>query len=238
MASLLHAIYPAHCASCGETVEGDGGLCGPCWRETQFIMGHVCEGCGTPLVGESDGQKDYCDECMSIARPWSAGRSTLVYKGNGRRLVLRLKHGDRPDIAVPAARWMANAARPLIVPGMVIVPMPSHWTRMFRRRYNQAAEIARALGRVTGLSVAPNALIRVTGGETQGGKSYDQRFANLQNAIKPHPRKGAVLSGKPVLIVDDVMTSGATLAAATEAAFAVGASDVKIVTLARAVHDA
>lgn len=233
MQSLLRAIYPAQCASCGEIVEGDGGLCGPCWRETRFVTGHVCDKCGVGLPGESDGHLDLCDDCMTIARPWSQGRTALDYAGNGRRLVLAFKHADRPDIAEPAARWVARAAQPLFTPGMLIVPVPSHWTRLYRRRYNQAAELARALGRATGHGVLPTALVRTRGGETQEGKTVDQRFANLHGAVRPHPKRGTALEGKRILIVDDVMTSGATLAAATEAAFVAGAADVKIATLAR-----
>lgn len=233
MQSLLRAIYPAQCASCGEIVDGDGGLCGPCWRDTRFVTGHVCDKCGIGLPGHSDGHVDLCDDCMTIARPWSRGRTALDYEGNGRRLVLAFKHADRPDIAVPAARWIAAAAQPLLSPGMVIVPVPTHWTRLYRRRYNQAAELARALSRSTGLTVLPSAMVRTRGGETQEGKSLDARFANVQGAIRPHPKRGAGMSGKEILIVDDVMTSGATLAAATEAAFVAGAKDVKIATLAR-----
>ena len=237
MQSLLTAIYPAHCASCGETVEGDGGLCGSCWRETQFVFGHACDLCGVPLPGDSDGARDHCDACLSIARPWAQGRTALLYKNNGRRLVLQLKHADRPDIAGPAAVWMAQAATPLLAPGTLIVPVPAHWTRMVRRRYNQAAELARALGRVTGHRVASNALVRSRGGATQEGKSFDERFANLQGAVRPHPRRAEVLIGRRVLLVDDVMTSGATLASTTEAAFAAGASEVRVVTLARVASE-
>jgi predicted amidophosphoribosyltransferase len=237
MQSLLRAIYPAQCASCGDIVEGDGGLCGPCWRETRFMTGHVCDRCGIGLPGQGDGAVDLCDDCMSIARPWSRGRTALAYSGNGRRLVLALKHADRPDIAVPAARWIAGAAASIVTAETVIVPVPANWTRLYRRRYNQAAEIARALGRETGLAVLATALIRARGGETQGGKTFDQRFANLQGAIRPHPRRGPALAERDILIVDDVMTSGATLAASTEAAFAAGAADVKIATLARVARD-
>lgn len=237
MQSLVRAVYPAQCASCGEIVDGDGGLCGACWRETRFVLGHVCDTCGTPLPGEEDGGTDQCDDCMHIARPWRRGRTALTYDGIGRRLVLGLKYADRLDIARPAARWMARAIEPITTPGMVIVPIPSHWTRMFRRRYNQAAEIARALGRETGMAVLPNALIRTRGGETQGGKNFDARFANLVGVIQPHPKKGADLAGKDVLIVDDVMASGATLGAATEATYVAGARVVCIATLARVAKD-
>lgn len=233
MQSLLRAIYPAQCATCGEIVDGDGGLCGPCWRETEFITGHVCDKCGSGLPGDGDGHVDLCDECMQIARPWKQGRTALNYAGNGRRLVLSLKHADRPDIAEPAARWIARAVQPIVTSDTVIIPVPSHWTRLYRRRYNQAAELARALGRHTGLDVLPAALVRTRGGATQEGKTFDQRFANLQGAIAAHPKRGAAIADRSVLIVDDVMTSGATLAAATEAVHAAGATEVRVATLAR-----
>lgn len=238
MQSLLRAVYPAQCASCGAMVEDDGGLCGPCWADTRFMTGHVCDACGLGLTGDGDGNRDLCDDCMTIARPWSRGRTALHYSGNGRRMVLALKHADRPDIATPAARWIAGALGPLVTPGLTIVPVPSHWTRVYRRRYNQAAELARALGRTTGLGLLPAALVRVRGGRTQGGRTFDDRFANLQDAIRPHPRRGPAMADRDILIVDDVMTSGATLAAATEAAFAAGARDVRIATLARVARDA
>lgn len=237
MQSLLAAIYPPQCVCCGGPVDQGRGLCGPCWRETRFEAGNVCTLCGIGLPGEGDGAFDRCDDCMTLARPWSQGRTALKYSGNGRRMVLALKHGDRPDIAVTAAGWMARAAQPILVSHMLIVPVPAHWTRLVRRRYNQAAELARALGRHSGLAVAPTALIRPARGETQEGKTLPERFANLQGTIRPHPQHGSALCGRDVLIVDDVMTSGATLAAATEAALAAGAQDVRIATLARVARD-
>ncbi|MBV7411050.1 ComF family protein [Maritimibacter sp. DP1N21-5] len=235
---LIDAVYPAQCASCGEPVNDDGGLCAACWRETHFVTGHACDLCGAPLVGEGDGQTDCCDDCLTIARPWDHGRTALLYKGNGRRLVLSLKHADRPDIAIPAARWIARAAAPVLTDEMIIVPVPAHWRRLLKRRYNQAAELARAMGRSSGLKVETRALVRVKGGDTQEGKSFDQRFAYLEGAIRPHPKFGSALSSRDVLLVDDVMTSGATLAAATEAARLAGAKQVCIATLARVVRDA
>lgn len=237
MQSFVKAIYPSVCVNCGTEVDSDGGLCGPCWRDTHFVTGHVCDKCGVALVGDADGQADVCDDCLSIARPWSRGRTALAYRDNGRRIVLSLKHADRPEIAGPAAKWIAHATRDILEPDLCIVPIPSHWTRMFRRRYNQAAELARALHKETGLSIAANALIRIRGGETQEGKNFDQRFANVAQTIQPHPRKSNAIKGARILLVDDVMTSGATLAAGTEALFVAGAQEVNVVTLARVARD-
>lgn len=236
--SVIRAIYPAQCVACDALTEADFGLCGPCWRDTRFIGGLVCDSCGAPLPGDDPGTPVQCDDCMTIARPWERGRAALVYTGVGRRLVLALKHGDRTDLAPPLARWMAQVARPLVQPDCVIVPVPLHWVRLARRRYNQAALLAHQLGRLLDKPVCPDALLRPKKTKPLEGHNRDARFAALGGAIIPNPKRRDNISGKPVLLVDDVMTSGATLAAAAGAISAAGAAHVSIVTLARVVKDA
>ncbi len=145
--TALRMIYPARCVSCGDRVDSDFGLCGPCWRETPFIGGLVCDLCGTPLPGTTnEGASVHCDDCMTIPRPWAQGRSALIYRGNGRKLVLGLKHGDRTDICHPAAVWMARVAKPMLTGTEVLVPVPMHKWRYLKRRYNQAALLAQEVG--------------------------------------------------------------------------------------------
>ena len=237
MQRAIRAIFPAHCLACGTLVIDDGGLCGPCWRDTPFIIGLVCDKCGTPLPGFGDGHTVLCDDCMTIPRPWDRGRAALLYRGQARRMVLALKHADRTDIAAPAARWMLKAARDIVAPSMVAVPIPSHWTRLVRRRYTQSALLANEFAHFAGIDLVSDALIRARFTQLQDGKGRDARFANLAGAIQPHPRRGAALAGRDVLLVDDVMTSGATLAAATRACHAAGARRVSTVTLARVAKD-
>ncbi|MBD3679773.1 MAG: ComF family protein [Rhodobacteraceae bacterium] len=237
MQRLLRLIYPPTCVSCEALVEEARGLCGACWRETPFIAGLACDLCGTPLPGEAGGI-EHCDDCLTIARPWAKGRAALLYKDNGRRVVLALKHGDRLDLAIPAARWMAAAGRHILTPGALLVPVPVHWLRLARRRYNQSAVLAQALARQTGLKVLPDGLVRTRRTPVQDGMGRDERFRNLQDAIQPHPRRARILQGREVILIDDVMTSGATLAAATEAAHAAGATRVSMLALARVAKDA
>ncbi len=239
MQSALKLLYPERCVSCGEPVEGMFGLCGACWGKTPFISGAVCDVCGTPLPGDDEpGECLKCDDCMQINRPWSRGRAALLYKDNARRLVLSFKHGDRLDLANPAAGWMARAIAPIQEQGMLLVPIPIHWTRLLRRRYNQAAILAQALARSTGLEYAPDYLIRPRHTQPHDGMSLNERFGNMQGAIVPHPKRGPKLEGRKVLLVDDVMTSGATFAAAAEACNAAGACDVFALSLARVAKDA
>jgi predicted amidophosphoribosyltransferase len=206
MQSLLRLIYPAQCISCDALLADDMALCGTCWRNTPFIAGTVCDACGVPLPGEGDGRVDLCDDCLTIARPWASGRAAPLYKGNARRMVLSLKHGDRLELAKPAARWMQSAAAPL-------------------------------LARLTGATYVPDALIRSRRTAVQDGMSLNQRFQNMSQAIAPHPKYSHALTGKNVLLIDDVMTSGATLAAATEACAASGATRICVLVLARVAKD-
>ena len=236
--SIIRAIYPAQCVTCDAQTEAEFGLCGACWRETQFIGGLACDTCGAPLLGEDQGEVVQCDDCMTIARPWDRGRAALIYTGIGRALVLRLKHGDRTDLARPAAMWMARMARPLLHDNTVLVPVPLHWVRLARRRYNQAALLAHGLGNALGRPVCADALLRPERTKPLEGHSRDARFAALTNAIVPNPKRVSVIKDRSVLLVDDVMTSGATLAAGAEALKAAGAANVSIVTLARVVKDA
>ena len=120
---------------------------------------------------------------------------------------------------------------------MVIVPVPVHRWRLLTRRYNQAALLAHALGRETGLTVLPDALIRTRPTGTQDGKGREARFDNLSGAIRAHPVRGNALSGRNVLLLDDVMTSGATFAACADAAHAAGASSICVLALARVAKD-
>lgn len=229
--NVVHACYPPQCVACAALTDEDLALCGPCWREAGFLSGLVCDACGASLPGEDAGLV-HCDDCLRSPRPWSRGRAALPYAGPGRALVLRLKHGDRPDLAPALGLWLARAAAPLLVPGQVLVPVPLHWTRLLSRRYNQAALLAHAAGRALGLPVLPDALGRSRRTPSMGHLGRAARADAMAAAIRPRRALGG-----PVLLIDDVMTSGATLAAAAEAATEAGATDVRVLVVARAQRE-
>ena len=236
--TVLETVFPPHCLSCQGMVSQVGGLCPDCWREAHFIDGMICDKCGVPLPGESSDTAELCDDCMTIARPWAHGRAVFVYKGTGRKLVLGLKHADRQDIAPVAGKWMVRASEEVLTPDMIVAPIPLHWIRFWRRRYNQSALLAREIARQCGLTYAPDLLKRKKYTRSLDGLSRDDRFALMQSRISISPRYANEISGRDVLIVDDVMTSGATLAAASEACYVAGARQICIVALARVQKDA
>lgn len=234
----LNAIYPARCLTCGATVDGDFGLCGSCWRDTSFIGGTICDACGVPLPGADTGDAPQCDACLQTPRPWRQGRAAMLYRDTGRKLVLALKHGDRQEIAHPAGLWMSNAASDIITRNTLIAPVPLHWQRMIKRRYNQSALLAKALSGRVDRPWCPDLLQRFRRTRSLDGMGREDRIATVDKAIRVHPRRRHRLIGRPVLLVDDVMTSGATLAACTRACLEAGSGPVNVVTLARVSKDA
>lgn len=235
--TAVSLIYPPRCIPCGGLVESDFGLCASCWRETRFLGASVCDSCGTELPPGGHGEVSHCDACLQSPPPWAQGRAALAYSGVGRRLVLSLKHGDRQEIARPAGVWMAARMRPLVAPDTLVVPVPLHWRRLLKRRYNQSALLATRIASALELRVCVDALVRRHATQSLDGKTRAQRFETLEDSITAHPRNGALIAGREVLLVDDVLTSGATLGVSTLACMQAGARKVSVVTLARAIKN-
>lgn len=157
----------------------------------------------------------------------------MLYQGVARRLVMQLKHGDRQDIAAPAAHWLAEAVAGLLPVDTLVAPVPLHRWRRVRRGYNQSALLSRRLAGHLGLCDLPDLLQRPHATPSLDGKTRAERHRILSGALRVNPRHAAVVAGRPVLLVDDVMTSGATFSAATEALHAAGSGPVTVLALAR-----
>lgn len=177
-----------------------------------------------------------CGACAARPPLLTTMRSAFVYNDASRRLVLGFKHGGRTDALVQFARWMARAGAEALDGADALVPVPLHPRRLLSRRYNQSALLAAALGRQTGLPVDAASLRRARATSTQGGKSAKGRHRNVAGAFKVRTRYRDRITARRLVLVDDVMTTGATLQACARTLLRAGASQVNAVTLSRVVR--
>jgi predicted amidophosphoribosyltransferase len=161
-----------------------------------------------------------------------------LYRGAGRNLILAFKHGDRTDIAIPAGQWLYQAVHPHLSGVDVIAPVPLHRLRFLRRRYNQASLLAKNVASLSGIPFCADLLVRPRGLGGLEGLGAVERAEKMRGAIEPNRRRAHLISGSKVLLVDDVLTSGATLRAATQACLTANAKEVCVATLARVAKDA
>jgi ComF family protein len=232
---VLDVILPPLCLRCGAVVDAAGSLCVSCWRGLSFIAPPRCDACGLPFEVDI-GAPALCGACSVRRPPFERARAVFVYDEHSRRLVLAFKHGDRTDAAPAFASWMVRAGADVLADVELIVPVPVHWTRLFLRRYNQAALLAREIARLRGLAFVPDALLRRRRTPMLAHKGALERRRLLQGAIVVPPRRADRVRGRRVLLVDDVHTTGATLTACTRALLHADAAAVDVLTLARTVR--
>ncbi len=201
-----------------------------------FLADPMCRRCGIPFDHDPGGELT-CGACLRRAPPFERARAVLRYDDASRRLVLGFKHADRTEGASAFARWIVRAAADLIGDCDLMAPVPLHWSRLFARRYNQAAMLSLSLGRHCDLPVLPDLLLRRRATRSQGRLNADQRRRNVAGAFSVRPALQGRLSGRRLLLVDDVMTTGATVAACARTALAAGARGVDVAVVARAVRE-
>lgn len=235
----LDLLLPPRCLGCGGPVGTAGTLCAGCWRGVAFIAPPLCARCGYPFEfdpGEFDpGEGALCAGCTRDPPEWDRARAVFRYDDGSRGLVLGFKHGDRTYAAKAFGGWLARAGRELLEEADLLMPVPLHWTRLFSRRYNQAALLAAAVAKVSGVAVDPTILVRKRRTPPQGHLDRTMRRRNVREAFVVAPRKRAKIAGRRIILIDDVLTTGATAEECAIALRRAGARGVDVLTLSRVV---
>lgn len=232
--AALDAVLPPLCLACGAQVAEPGSLCGACWERITYIGPPVCAACGLPFAVDA-GPEMLCGACLAEPPPFGRARAVFRYDGASRALVLRFKHADRIEGAPAFARWMARAGAELLKGCDLLVPVPMHRWRLFLRRYNQAAVLAMALGRLSAIPVATGVLIRRRRTPPQGHLGRAERASNVKGAFATASFAPSRLEGRRVVLVDDVLTTGATVGECARVLRKAGAAQVDVLTLGRVV---
>lgn len=225
-------LFPPVCAGCRRHVSQPGSLCAQCWPQLRFLEKPWCEVMGTPFTHDM-GAGFLSAEAIANPPPFERARAAVSYTGVARQMAQGLKYSDRTHLAPWMARWMLRAGAELVADADVVVPVPLHWRRFLQRRFNQSAELGRVVAELSGLPFAPMALTRVKVTRQQVGLRRNEREANVRAAFRVLPGREIEVRGRRVLVVDDVYTTGATVAAVARALKKGGASAVDVLTFAR-----
>lgn len=232
----LDFALPPQCLACSKPVTESGGLCVQCWGALKAIERPYCERLGTPFPA------DYGPGLLSpaaIANPPSYDRARAVarFDGAARELVHRLKYADGVHLARPLGGMMARAGRELLAPDALVLPVPLHRGRLWTRRFNQAALLAREAARLSGAELRSDILLRVKPTRPQVGLTAAERAANLSGAFRLSDGAGAAIRGRRIVIVDDVLTTGATVERLSRLVRRAGAKSVDVLVFALVVKD-
>lgn len=230
---ILNSILPPRCIKCGKILYEEDGLCPDCFNEISFITQPYCQKCGHPFETEPDGHKMICGACLKTKhRPFRMSRSAFKYDEGSKNLILSLKFMDKTENAKVLARWLRLAGKDIFAAGVdEIVPIPLHYTRLIKRRYNQSALLAKELSKLVRLPVDYDCVERHKKTRPQVEFSGHDRVRNVKDAFRAkHPDK---IRGKRIVLIDDVITTGSTLKECALALKRAGAKSVDTLTVAR-----
>ncbi len=239
--AVLDAVLPPQCLSCGDVTQTPGALCPACWARIVWLAPPLCARCGAPFEFDPDPhgtEGALCGPCLAAPPAFERARAVFRYDEASRGLILAFKHADRTHAAPSFGQWLARAGAEVLADADIVTPVPLHWTRLAWRRYNQSALLAHAVARASGRSCLPDLLRRIRRTPTQGERGRAARERNVRRAFAVSERYRPLLSGRRVVLVDDVLTTGATVEECARVLTESGAASVAVLTLARVVRPA
>lgn len=238
LSSLAELIVPPICPGCQRRLLQAGVLCGSCWKGVTFIDKPLCDRLGVPLPFGLPGIGPMLSaEAIRNPPAWNRARAAIVYEpdGLGARLIRALKYSDRHDLRALLVSWLTQGGRDVLADAELIVPVPVSWRRLVQRQFNQSALLACDVARTTGCAWIPDALTKIRETRPQVELSGAQRLENVKGAFAVGRGKEQAIEGRRVVLIDDVITTGATMTAATRALLAAGPARVDVLAIARVV---
>jgi ComF family protein len=230
----LDLALPPRCVGCGDRIDAAGLACARCWSKLTFITPPLCACCGAPFDVAIEGTAR-CAQCYAAPPAFDRARAAVVYDEGSRGLILGFKHGDRLNAAPVFGAWVAQAGAELLADADIVAPVPLHRWRLLKRRYNQAALIAGQAAKRSNTAHIPDLLERARATPSQGEMGRTARIRNVAGAFRLNPRHADRVKGSRVVLVDDVLTTGATVDACARVLRRGGAARIDVLTLARVV---
>ena len=232
---LLDIVYPPHCISCGVDIDKNGNVCAKCWGDISFITDPQCNVCGFPFDFEMQ-EGSICAGCTKNMPHFSKARAVFLYDDSSYRMITSFKYNDRVENRLAYARWMVRAGAGMLHEADLIIPVPLHFFKLIMRQYNQAALLAHELAKIVDKQVLANAITRKKYTKTQAVFSHKGRFKNIKGAFQINPKYQNLIANKKILLVDDVITTGATANECAKILLKSGAGRVELLTLAKTLY--
>lgn len=232
---ILDFILPPACAVCRIQISYHPGLCAACWEKIYFISDPCCEKCGYPFPSKQDSSL-FCIACLQSPPLYQQGRSALYYDELIKSLIMRYKYGDATHLISLFTQWLSATNRDLIEKSDIIVPVPLHWRRLLKRRYNQTALLALEISKKYQKTYIPHLLYCPRNIQPQGTKTKSERKKNVYGKFDMRYSNIDLIQNKTILLIDDVYASGATLNECVKVLSQHCSCNVNVLTLARVIH--
>ncbi|MBR4931454.1 MAG: ComF family protein [Alphaproteobacteria bacterium] len=231
--TICDFVFPPQCPYCEKTITREEMLCTECFKKIPFITGPKCYRCGCPLPFAESEEKLLCPKCLTSRSVYDLSRSVFEYDSFSRNAILKLKYADRTDLRHFFVEYMCRAGIDLFDKADIVLPVPLYWTRRLKRKYNQSAILAELIAKKMSLTYSPHILHRKRATKAQAGQTKQERLKNVHSAFSI--RNADKIKGKHVLLIDDVLTTGATANACAKILKENGAKAVYVLTIAQAV---